>query len=227
MQQYKVNKDRVCYLRKTIYKVHPKWKKRRVVRLTLLIVFIVCLIVTAIYTLKEPIGALTFVPYQERDTYIYKTSDYIAQLLIMEIAVCLFPGLIYFLYRLVLKVRCTGAVGRIGEVLILSDTEFRNIYDDTGYGDNAKYEIIFSFGDITKIVWNECQQRFETYGVYTKIHYIDYARDKVDSRLIIKDNLEIPLFFYWVYPIEKLEEFKKTLVNATGLQIELKTEATE
>ena len=227
MQQYEVSKDRLRYLRRTIYKVHPKWIKRRVVRVTLFIVFVVCLIITAIYTLKEPIGALTFVPYQERDTYIYTTADYISQLLIMEIAVCLFPGLIYFLYRLVLKVRCTGAVGRIGEVLVLSDTELRNIYHDTGYGDNAKYEIIFSFGDIIKIVWNECQQRFEIYGVYTKIHYVDYARDKVDSRLNIKDNLKIPFYLYWIYPIDKLEGFKNELINATGLHIELKTEATE
>ena len=228
LQQYIESKERVRHLRKTIYKVHPKWKRRRIVRLILLAIFMICLILVGYYTLKEPRGALMNVPYQERDTYIYKTSDYIIQLIFMEMIVFLIPGLIYIFYCCVLRGSCRDGIEfKDEEVLIMSDTELRNFYCMRGKSRNLKWEVDFPYTDIKRIVWNECQQRFEIYGISTCIQYIDYASDKVDSRIKDEDNLKEAYRIQWVYPIDKLEEFKNELTKATGLQVELTTEATE
>lgn len=226
LQQYEASKERVRHLRKTIYKVHPKWKRRRVVRLVLLLIFLACLIVTAVCMLKMPNTDSTNVSYLQDESY--KTFTYIGDFIMLELGVCFFPGLIYILYCYVLKGSCRGGIQwKDGEFLILSDTELRNFFSKRGNDSNIKTEISFLYTDIKRIVWNECQQRFEIYGISTRIHYIDYARDKVDARSKNKENIKMPYHIEWVYPIDKLEEFKNELVKATGLQIELKTEATE
>lgn len=210
-------------MRRTIYKVHPKWKKRRAVRLLLLLILLACLLVSSICLWNSMSNGFSLNdPYLQEEPY--KTICFI----MLELGICFIPGMVYLLYCYVLRGSCRGGLQFKNEqVLILSDTELRNFFGDRATDSNIKTEISFPYTDIKKIVWNECQQRFEIYGISTRIHYIDYARDKVDSRSKNKENLKDPYHIAWVYPIDKLEEFKNELTKATGLQVELKTEATE
>lgn len=227
MQQYEESKERVRHLRRTVYKVHPKWKKKRVVRLVLLLILLACLIVSSICLWNSMSdGFSSNDPDLQEEPY--KTIFFIGNFILLELGICFIPGMVYLLYCYVLRGSCRGGIQFKNEqVLMLSDTELRNLFGDRATDSNIKTEISFPYTDIKRIVWNECQQRFEIYGISTRIHYIDYARDKVDSRSKCKDNLKEPYHIAWVYPMDKLEECKNELTKATGLQIELKTEATE
>lgn len=227
MHQYVESKERVRHLRKTIYKVHPKWKKRRVVRLVLLLILLLCLI-ASLLCLRSVIssGVIINDPYQDDETY--KIFSFFEYFMSIVIGICFIPGMVYILYCYVLRGSCRGGLQfKMDQTLILSDTELRNIFGDRAEDSNIKTEISFPYADIKRVVWNECQQRFEIYGISTRIHYVDFERDKVDSRSKHKGNLKEPYHIAWVYPVEKLEEFKTEITKATGLPVELKTEATE
>ncbi|WP_167955708.1 hypothetical protein [Anaerosporobacter faecicola] len=220
MRQYETDRKRLKYLRKTIYKVHPRWKSSRFARFMLLAACISCTIFSIYW-----INKMTNTELTRENYYGY---EQVGDTFIVAGGCCFLLFLAYVISTYVRKGRCLGALQlKIDEVLLLTDTELQNVYGMRNTSSRMKTEISFEYNDITRIIWNECQQRFEVYGISVKTQYVDYISGKVDHQSKNTGNLEEPYHIYWVYPVEYLEEFKSEIVKATDLQIEWKTIASE
>lgn len=222
MKQYNASKERLRELKKTIYKLNPKWKKKRGIRVFFSILLLAAFVASVFFAWKNPQIAVDSMPFEVEAVYTYGTADYISAFFTYLLIFAMIPGMIYFIYVVVLKDRCRGPIGSVDKTLILTDTELRVIYP----GDVERNVDVIEYKNMKRVIWNECQQRFEFFTEITMLHYIDYKRDKVDSRSkekYFKDAYHL----YWIFPIEELDGFKQELKQATGLEIELKTEATE
>lgn len=223
MKQYNASKERFREIKKTIYKLNPKWKKSVGIRIFFRILLLAALIVSVIFAWKNPQIVADSMSYQIEAGYTYSTADYISAFFIYLCIFVMIPGLIYFVYLMVSIGRCRGTIGSPGDVLISTDTELRVLYP--GYVERDVD--VIEYKKMKRIIWNECQQRFEFFTEVTKLHYIDYKKDKVDSRYKDTNFLKNAYHLYWIFPIEDLDGFKQELKQATGLELELKTEATE
>lgn len=218
MKQYIATDDRIKYMKKNTYKRNPKWKRRLPIRILLLLLMLSSIVLSVLVTKDNPFIAAGMLPYNERASHVYSTAEYVLSYISCIGLFGFVPGMIYFIYRYVLKTSCKGAVAWMSnEAIVLTDTELQSFYHDKRQDVSTMMEVVFPYEEIKEVCWNEWYERFEIYGVSNVTHFIDYERDKADKRYTNKKNLKYPYFIEWVYPAEQADDFKREIEQRTGV----------
>lgn len=224
MEQYHVDQERYHWMKKNIYKRHPKWKKRTWLRMLLYLIWLLFILFALVLTYKSP-AFLANMRRPEDAVSGYALIDYLVSGFFYLLILSILPASLALSYRAILYNTCRGTIGsHRNNTLILTEDSLRNIYHIAGQDAAAMNERAFPYKDITRILWNDYYQRFEIYGISTDTDYLDFARDKVASKRRNKGNLKEPYHLYWIF--YDRDKFISTIEAKTGLKIEV-TSSTE
>lgn len=202
MKQYEVNKELRAKLIKESHKKHPKWKKRRGIRVILGCIWIIASIL---------IGYILYDSNGRENMYM---------VLVGGIAGAIIFSIPYGIYYLALRSTCRNYIDyKNNEQLILAEDEIKNIYLPADAKRNFMYEEdSFKYTKIQKLIYNEYYNVLYIYGSYKKKWYKNYFQGKVGAERGIKDkNSKLMLYLYYY----DNEEIIKSISQKSGVRLEV------
>jgi len=211
LKEYVVNKTRRWDLAKKQVKRHPKWKKRKWVRWTLLTVCIAAPIVGIFMGLNYPVFT---------DPIIDKNVAMVSSIAFGILAVGAFPCILTIPYFASLRGTCFDESNyKLRETLCLTDAGIQNIYHPLDASEsNYAIQAIVPYKGITKLVYNDYHERLQVFGEQQVTRYLNYERNVVDYKVVHQPNEGYSRRFYAYY--ENFEDFMKTVSEKSGLPIE-------
>jgi hypothetical protein len=219
VKEYRVDNIKMKKIIQDRIKKHPKWKKRKWVRYTLIVIVIAALIIMP----SLPWTATEFVFDGKSLEEIKANTLYECCSASVGIVVT-FIGMPVFLYLHSLKNQCRGYIGYLtDEILILNDEELNKGYRGQDISSSKEYYIdIIKYRHIRKLVLNKYYETLDIYGDMRLIVYSDYENDAIDY---IKkyQNKKTTINLYY----ENSEDFIKTLEDKTGIKVQVIDEVDE
>ncbi len=219
VKEYRVDNRKRKKLIQDRIKKHPKWKKRKWVRYTLIVIVIAALIIMPLL----PWIATDFIFDGKSLEEIKSNTLYECCSALVGIVVT-FIGMPVFIYFRSLKNSCSDNIGWItDEIIILTDKEINSGYRGSDRASIKEYYIeIIKYENIKKIVLNKYSQKLKIYGDMGLIVYSDYENDVIDHTKKHPNNTTVIDFYY-----ENSEDFIKTLEEKTGIKVQVIDEVDE
>jgi hypothetical protein len=219
VKEYRVDSRKRKKLIQDRIKKHPKWKKRKWVRYTLIVIVIAALIIMP----SLPWTATEFVFDGKSLEEIKANTLYECCSASVGIVVT-FIVMPVFLYFRSLKNSCSDNIGWItDEILILTDKEINSGCRGSDRASIKEYYIqIIKYENIKKIVLNKYSQKLKIYGDMGLIVYSDYENDVIDHTKKHPNNTTVIDFYY-----ENSEDFIKTLEEKSGIKVQVIDEVDE
>lgn len=214
LKEYVVNKTRRWDLAKKQVKRHPKWKKRKWVRWTLLTLCTAAPIVGVSFALTNP-----GIVFRELDGSV-ANIDIILNICFSVLVFSMFPGIVTLPYFASLRHTCFSESNyKLQETLCLTDEGIQNVYHPLSATESScANQESMPYSGMVKLVYNEYHERFEVFGKLKSITYINYERNVVDYAENHEANEGYSRRFYAYY--ENFEDFMNTVSEKSGLPIE-------
>jgi len=219
VKEYRVDDRKRKKLIQDRIKKHPKWKKRKWVRYTLIFIVIAALIIMP----SLPWTATKFV-FDGKSLEEIKANTLYESCSASVGIVVIFIGMPVFLYFRSLKNSCSDNIGWItDEILILTDKEINTGCRGSDRASIKEYYIqIIKYDNIKKIVLNKYSQKLKIYGDMGLIVYSDYENEVIDHTKKHPNNTTVIDFYY-----ENSEDFIKTLEEKSGIKVQVIDEIDE
>ena len=218
VKEYRVDNRKMKKIINNRIKNHPKWKKRKWVRYTLIFVLIISLIAIPSFpwTATEFIFDGKHIEEIGADTLL--SSLYLS---FVFITVCI--GMPIFLYIRSLKNECRGYIGYLNDQIItLEDESMYYSYSGNNTSSTKYYIEKIDYKFIRKIVLNRYNERLDIYCDMGLVVYSDYENEIVDYTKKYENYTKKIILYY-----ENSEDLVQTLSEKTGVSVQAINEADE
>ena len=219
VKEYRVDNRKMKKIINNRIKNHPKWKKRKWVRYTLIFVLIISLIAIPSFpwTATEFIFDGKHIEEIGADTLL--SSLYLS---FVFITVCI--GMPIFLYIRSLKNECRGYIGYLtDQIITLGDKAIYEGYRGSDEASRKEYYIEkIDYNCIRKIVLNRYNERLDIYCDMGLVVYSDYENEIVDYTKKYENYTKKIILYY-----ENSEDLVQTLSEKTGVSVQAINEADE
>lgn len=218
MEQYNLDKKLYKWMRKNIYKRHPKWNKRKWVRFVLYGIIMFSVLIALYISFQSP-TVLNGMRLPHEITGEYTFIDYLVTALLLTMVLPVFPVIATFSYCSFLRRTCRGKLDNYTDTtVILSEESLSDIFRLVGDELGEKTVFEFPYESMEKIVWNDFYQRYEINGVNITTNYSNYEEGKVSRKK--KDNWYLQkeaYHLYWIF--YDRDKFESSIEERTGLKI--------
>lgn len=223
IKEYAVNEELRSKFIKTQHKKHPKWKKRKIVRIILYIITVLMPTYVFLILYKDPNSSLFY-----DSNGVPSATDTAMSAFLLSFVVFAFFGTIALIYYKFLRRTCDCAVDfKVRESLFLTDSGLKNSYhpNDRQALRRSAYVLEVKYSDITELVLNKYHGSLTIYGTLNGTHYYDIEKNEVASNYIIDPKSGEGRRFYLYY--NESEDFVNKLVERSNRQLKVIDESEE